>query len=255
MKHKVIAIIPTLFGSRRLPGKALIDIMGKPILQHIIERLKRCQLIDQIVLAIADEKDSPILAFAEKHKIEHFVGDRQNILDRFYRTAEKYGADVIVRICHDKAMIDPQIVDKIIRFYLSNEKKLDYVSNTLIPSYPQGQALEVFSLETLRFAWQNAKQPYQKEHVTIYIYEHPEIFRIANVKNDKNLFHMRWTVDEKEDLEFVREIYKRLYKNGKIFSMEDILALLKKEPKLMEINKHIKPKALESKTWRHRNGV
>ena len=243
-KAKVLAIIQTRFFSARLQGKVLMNIMGKPILQHIIERLKKCQLIDQIVIAIADEKSSPILAFAKKYGIESFVGDELNVLDRVYRTAKKYQARVVVRICCDRVMIDPQVVDKVIRFYLEHRNELDYVSNCLIPSYPEGLAAEVFSFEVLETTWQYAKEPYQREHVTVFIYEHPEMFRFGNIKNDKNLFYMRWTVDEEEDLKFAREVYRKLYRKGNVFLMKDILALLKREPQLMEINKNIKQHSL-----------
>lgn len=236
-KARVVAIIATRFFSARLPGKVLMDVMGKPILQHIIERLRKCQLIDQIVVAIANEKDSPILAFVEKYDIENFVGDELDVLDRVYRTAKEYQAKVVVRICCDRVMIDPQVVDRVISFYLNNE--VDYVSNCLAPSYPQGLVVEVFSFNALKTAWQNAKEAYQREHVTIYIYEHPEIFRLANVKNDKDLSYMRWTVDVKEDLEFAREVYRRLYRDDEVFLMDDVLALLRREPELMEINKSI----------------
>lgn len=243
---KIVAVVEARIFSVRLPGKVLKDIVGKPMLQHIIERLKKSQLTDQIVVAIADEKDSPIPNLVKNCGVEGFIGNVEDVLDRDYQVAKKYGAEIIVRICADRAVIDPQVVDKVIDFYLANRSKVDYVSNCLILSYPQGLVVEIFSFEALQTAWQNAKEPYQREHVTIYIYEHPEKYKLHNIEAPSK-FHYpyyRWTVDYEEDLQFVREIYKCLYFKNPNFSTKDIINLLQAKPELIEINAHLGLKSL-----------
>lgn len=242
---QINAIIQARMGSIRLPGKVMKNIGRKPMLQHVVERLDKSQLINKIIIAIAQEEHSPLPKIIEEFNLGSFIGKKKDVLDRYYQTAKTYKTDVVVRVTSDCPLIDPEIVDKVIAFYLKHKGKIDYVSNSLKRSYPVGLDTEVFPFESLKWAWQKADKPYQREHVTPYIYEHPEVFRLANVKNNENLSYMRWTVDEEKDLKFVREIYKRLYReNSKIFLMEDILTLLRKEPQLMEINKNVKQKAL-----------
>jgi len=244
MKKNIVAIVQARRSSIRLPQKVLKDIAGKPMLAHVIERLKKSQLIDEILMATAKDNNMSILELAQKYGVKCFVGIEEDVLGRYYNAAREFKVDIIVRITSDCPLIDPEVVDKVIKRYIENKEKIDYISNTLKRSYPRGLDAEVFSFRVLEKTWKEAKRPYQREHVTPYIYEHPEIFRMANVENNEDLSSMRWTVDEEKDLEFVREIYKRLYKRGKIFLMEDILRLLKREPKLMEINKNGKQKNL-----------
>ena len=245
MKQRVVVIIQARMKSTRLPGKVLKTIAGKPMLAHVIERLKDTKLVNGIAIATTvKEEDRIILKLANDSGVKNFAGSEEDVLDRYYQAAKRYPADVIVRITSDCPLIDPEVVDKVIAFYLREKDMVGYVSNSLRRSYPRGLDTEVFSFEVLKRAWQEAKEPHQREHVTPYICEHPEIFHLANVENSEDLSYMRWTVDEERDLEFVREVYKRLYKEGEIFLMEDILTLLRKEPQLMEINKNVKQKTL-----------
>jgi len=243
---KIAAIIQARMGSTRLPGKVMKDISGKPMLQHIIERLTNCQLINEIIIAIAQEKNKSLLHLTLECGAKSFMGNVKDVLDRYYQAAKKHHVDVIVRITSDCPLIDPGVVDKVIAFYLRNRFTVDYVSNRLKPSYPRGLDTEVYSFQILREVWEKAKDEYQREHVTPFIYEHPEMFRLANVGNGEDLSYMRWTVDEEKDLEFVRKIYKGLYKEGEIFVMEDILALLAEKSQLLEINKKIKQRKLRT---------
>lgn len=243
MKKGVVAIIQARMNSTRLPGKALKNITGKPMLAHVVERLKSTKLVNEIVIATTTKEEDRIISrFANDFGVKSFAGSEEDVLDRYYQAAKRCEADVIVRITSDCPLIDPEVVDKVIAFYLKNRGTKDYVSNCLRRSYPRGLDTAVFCFEVLEMAWQQSKEPYQREHVTLYIYEHPEIFRLVNVENNEDLSYMRWTVDEARDLEFVREIYERLYKEGEIFAMKDVLALLKREPQLMEINKGVKQK-------------
>ena len=232
------AIIQARMGSTRLPGKILTKIADKPMLWHVIQRTAESSLMNKIIIATTtNSADDCIVDFANSFDILFFRGSEGDVLDRFYRTAKSFCIDAIVRITPDCPLIDPKIVDKVIkRFLIGN---LDYISNVHPPTYPDGLDVEVFSYATLEKTWRKAEKLSEREHVTSYIWKHPEIFKLGNVENEKDLSCMRWTVDEKRDLKFVKEIYRRLYKNNKIFYMEDILNLLKNEPELSKINRGI----------------
>ena len=232
------AIIQARMGSTRLPGKILTKIADKPMLWHVIQRTAESSLMNKIIIATTtNSADDCIVDFANSFDILFFRGSEGDVLDRFYRTAKSFCIDAIVRITPDCPLIDPKIVDKVIkRFLIGN---LDYISNVHPPTYPDGLDIEVFSFETLKKVWKEAKKASEREHVTPYILNHHRMFRISNIENEVDLSYMRWTVDEERDLKFVKEIYKRLYKNNKIFYMTNILNLLKKEPELSRINEGI----------------
>jgi spore coat polysaccharide biosynthesis protein SpsF (cytidylyltransferase family) len=235
---KVVAIIQARVGSARLKRKVLMDIIGKPMLWHVINRLKRSKLINEIVLATTTKKeDAPLLKIAEDSSAKVFRGSEEDVLDRYFRAATKYDAKTVVRITADCPLIDPKIVDDALDLFLEGD--YDYVGNTEKPTFPDGLDVEVFSYGALKKAWGRAARSSEREHVTSYIRNHPEIFKIGNLENEKDLSHMRWTVDEERDLEFVKEIYKKLYKKGKVFYTNDVLKLLKKHPELTEINKGV----------------
>jgi len=244
---QISAIVQARMSSTRLPGKVMQNIAGKPILQHVLERLGKSWLINEIVVAIAREKNSPLPVLARRCGVKSFIGGIEDVLDRYYQAAKKYKTDIIVRITSDCPLIDPEVVDRVLSLYL--QAQADYTTNTLKRTFPTGLDAEVFPFKVLEQTWKEARQPHEREHVTPYIREHPNNFSLINLENDKDLSYMRWTVDEEKDLKFVREIYKRLYRNGRIFLMEDILALLEREPQLLEINRDVKQKSL--KGWHH----
>jgi len=240
---KVVVIIQARMGSSRLPGKILEDIEGQPMLWHIVNRVKTCKLIDEIVVATTVEKnDDQVEEFCKKNDIEVFRGSEADVLDRYYQVAQLYKADVIARITGDCAVIDPKVTDRVVASYLENQDSCDFASNALNRTYPYGVETEVTSFEVLKSAWENAKEERYREHVMPYIIDHPELFHLKSVESNEDLSYLRWTVDQKEDLELIREIYKRLYSPGKIFYMEDILELVSKEPHLKEINKDVEQK-------------
>jgi len=235
---RVVAIIQARMGSTRLPGKVMMDIVKKPMLWHVINRVKHAKGLDDIVVATTTlNEDKQILELASEMGVKSYAGSEDDVLDRYYQAAIIHEADAIVRITADCPLIDPDIIDRVIEFYLNHD--FDYVSNTIKPTYPDGLDTEVFSFSTLERAWKEATLASEREHVTPHIKKNPQIFSTKNLENDKNFSYMRWTVDEERDLDFVREIYKRLYKENEIFYMEDILNLLRKYPKLADINKGI----------------
>ena len=241
MKNKkVVAIIQARMGSTRLPGKVMLPIVGKPMLWHIIERVKRCKNVDSIVVATTiRQEDKMIINLAEKCSVETFIGKENDVLDRYYQAAKKFSADIVVRITADCPLINPPTIDKMVDLCL--KENAEYICGH--PDYPSiEQGIGVISFSALEKLKTLANKEYQKEHVTIFIKENPELFKIvANIS--KNIFQrkdMRLTVDTKEDLRLMRVIYNRLYKKNEIINLEDVVRLLENNPKLKEININVK---------------
>jgi len=234
---KIVAVIQVRMGSTRLPGKVLADVLGQPMLSHIIDRLRFAKRVDQVVLATsAADTDAPIRAFADKHAIPCFAGSELDVVDRLYGAARQFGADAIVRITGDCPLADPKMVDEVVGTYFSDAKALDYVSNVLPRSYPDGLDTEVYPTKTLgRLCEEIADFP-ARESFPIYLWNNKQKFRIANVASPIDLSALRWTVDYEEDLTFVREVFRRLYRKGEFFSMPDVLGLMKANPELAAIN-------------------
>jgi spore coat polysaccharide biosynthesis protein SpsF len=240
MASKVIAVIQARMGSLRLPGKSLMEIEGKPLLEHIIDRIRYSKTIDEIIIATTTEhEDKAIINLAKKLQLKVYAGKIIDVLDRFYQAINLYGGEVIVRITADDPFKDPKIIDYIVNYYLLHPE-LDYVSNTIDPTYPIGIDVEVFSFKALKKAWREAKTKIAREHVTPYIWSNSGLFKIANIKHHIDLTNLRWTIDTKEDLEMAREVYKKLYDKDKIFYMKDILRLLKKDTYISNLNSNIK---------------
>ncbi len=237
----VIAIIQARMGSTRFPGKTLKIIEGKTLLEHLVSRVKRAKTLDKIVVATTDKpEDKAIADAAKKLGVKFFRGSEEDVLNRYYQTAKIFGASIIVRITGDCPLIDPEVIDEVVGFYLKNKNQVDYASNTSPPTFPDGMDTEIFSFKTLERAWREATLKSEREHVTPYIYNHPEIFRTKNVKHKKDVSALRLAVDNPEDLALMRKIFRVLCKQNKYFTLEDILKFLDKNPDLILINKNIK---------------
>lgn len=238
MPKKKVLIIQARTGSTRLRAKVLMKILGRPILSLMIERLRNCKNIDQIVIATTKNKnDNEIVEIAKQNNVSYFRGSETDLLDRHYKAGLKFNADVIIKIPSDCPLSDPLIVDSIIQYYIDNKNKFDYVSNYHPPTFPDGMDVEVIPMSVLKIAWENAKKEHEREHLTPYIWERPDKFRIGNVKYRKNLFlKERWTLDYKEDYLFIKSIFENLYSRKRIFSMDDVLNLIERNPKFREIN-------------------
>jgi len=235
VRPEVAAFIQARVGSTRLPGKILADIAGKPLLAHVINRVNASKTIDSIVITTTTrQEDNPVRELASAQGVKYYSGNIDDVLDRFYQAALQFPADIIVRITSDDPFKDPEIIDKITS-YLINHKKLDYVSNTIEPTYPEGLDVEAFRFRALECAWKKARLPSEREHVTPYIWKNPDKFAIKNIKNSVDYSHLRWTIDFYEDLCFAREIYDRLSDRG-IFLMQDIIETIRNEPDLAKIN-------------------
>jgi spore coat polysaccharide biosynthesis protein SpsF len=239
-----VAIIQARMGSTRLPGKVMKLLSGKPMLEHIVKRLQTVEAIDQIVIATTlKSEDNVICDFAKRHSIEYYRGKSVDVLDRYYQAAVMHDADVIIRITADDPLKDSHIINEILHEYMDNYEKYDYVSNTIVPTYPIGIDVEVFSFNALRKAWMEAEGTFYREHVTPYIWTNTHLFNIKNVEyTGHNLSALRWTVDTQNDFEFAEAIYSYLYKEHEIFFMEDIVQLLDKYPEIQTINKYVSQK-------------
>ena len=241
----VTAIIQARMGSTRLPGKILKEVNGNPLLLHQINRLKHSKLIDQLVIATTTEKqDNIIEEFCKKHSVSFYRGSENDVLARYYEASEKFGGDVIVRLTSDCPNIDSVVVDATIQNYLENTDGYDYVSNTIERSYPRGLDTEVFSKKTLNAAYQKATLSRDREHVTSYIYTHPEQFHIGSYKGNVNYSEYRWTVDTKEDYQLVRNILENFNGREEAFSLEEAILLMKENPQWFDINAHIEQKKI-----------
>jgi len=239
---KIVAIIQARMGSSRLPGKVLRDIRGQSMLARVVNRVRRARSIDDVLVATTDsDADDPVRQECRRNSVPVFRGCEEDVLDRYLRAAQWTGADVVVRITSDCPLIDPEITDKTVRAFLA--ERPDYAANVLVRTYPRGLDTEVITMQSLEHAWREADQLYQRAHVTPYIYEHPDDFKLVSVTGDSDYSQHRWTVDSAEDLEFVRAIYQRL-ENQPEFSWRDVLALLQREPELIEINRSVSQKAL-----------
>ncbi len=241
----VVAIIQARMGSSRLPGKVLKQIGGVPMLFREVLRVRRSQSLGQVVIATTtDEGDDAIVDFCTSKGFPCFRGDPYDVLDRYYQTARLFNAQVVVRLTGDCPLIDPQEIDRTVHaFYKSGA---DFAANRLPPPWerttPIGMDTEVVSFNALERAWQEAEEPYAREHVMPYLYEEDGRFKVELVNHEPDLGHLRLTVDTAEDLALVRRIYNH-FGNTDDFSLKDILSLLEKHPEWMAINEGVEHKS------------
>ena len=241
---KVVAIIQARMGSTRLPGKVLLDLAGASVLSRVLERVRRTDSIDEVVVATTDRpSDDIIVQECLRYQIPVFRGQEEDVLDRYYRAAVSAKADVVVRITSDCPLIDPEVTGKTVQAFMAEHP--DYASNCLVRTYPRGLDTEVMTLRTLERAWREATQPYERAHVTPYIYENPGEFKLLSVTGEADWSGHRWTVDTPEDLELVRSVYARLNHRNQ-FLWRDVLDLLQREPELAELNRTVAQKALHA---------
>ena len=240
---KITAIIQARMGSSRLPGKVLKPLLGQSVLSHVIHRVQQVKRINEIVIATTDKgEDEVIVEEALNCGVQISRGSEDDVLSRYYHAADKFGADVIVRITSDCPLIDPEISNNVIEKYLTSN--VDYCSNTQTRSFPRGLDTEVFSFSSLHKAFWNAKKDYEREHVTPYLYLNPQQFKIAQFVNEIDYSHYRWTLDTPEDWELISKIYEKLHSAGSIFHWMDAIRLMERYPELADINKEIKQKNL-----------
>jgi spore coat polysaccharide biosynthesis protein SpsF len=225
--------------SKRLPGKVMLPILGKPLLIRMLERVQAAKFKGQLVVATStNPDDDEIEKLCTNENIICYRGHLTDLLDRHYQVAKLYNADAIVKIPSDCPLIDPSVIDRVIDHYVKSDK-FDLVSNLHPASYPDGNDVEILSFAALECAWKDAVKDYEREHTTPFIWEHDEHFAIGNVIWETGLDYSsshRWTIDFPEDYEFIRKVYVELYPENPAFDLNDILNLLKRKPEIAEIN-------------------
>ncbi len=240
----VNAIIQARCGSTRFPNKVFARIDGKPLLWHVVNRLKYATKIDDIIVATTvSEKDDKIEEWCKENNVHCFRGSEENVLNRYYSASEAFPSDYVVRITADDPFKEPKVIDAVITKLI--EEGYDHVTNNLPPSFPEGLDCEAFKKEALDRSEKEAETAFEREHVTQYIYHHPEIFKIGNVSNPKNLSYLRWTVDKDVDFEMVKAVYAhRNPANKGILLMDEILDILKANPEIEKINSEVERSAM-----------
>ncbi len=241
---KLAIIVQARMTSTRLPGKVLLTVMGKPLLSYQIERLRRIRGAEFVVATTRNREDDAIEAICRDLDIIVFRGDENDVLSRYHGAALAVGADVVVRVTSDCPLIDPDVSERVINRYLSARGSLEYVSNTLVRTYPRGLDTEIFPFSVLDIAHNEAGKPYEREHVTPFIYKHPERFRMDQVTDVEDRSGLRWTVDTPEDFEFVRLVLENIYPSNPLFCMRDVLETLRIHPDWALINANVVQKKL-----------
>ena len=233
---KVVAIVQARMGSTRLPGKVMMPIHGEPMIGLLLARLSRSREIDQIIVATSiDERNKPLADYVSRIGYSCETGSEHDVLDRYFQAARKHGADVVVRITGDCPLVDPALVDEVIRGF--KDSKVDYFSNISPPTYPDGLDIEVFSFAALEAAAREAAKISEREHVTPYLRENP-VFTHASLRNEQDLSDLRWTVDEPADLDVVAGIFGH-FSPDIYFSWQSVLALQRPHPDIFQANRNI----------------
>jgi spore coat polysaccharide biosynthesis protein SpsF len=231
---KIVIVVQARMASTRLPGKVLKKVLDKPLLEYQIERLQRITSADAIVVATTkNEVDQPIIDLCNRLKVSYFRGSEADVLARYYGAAVQQHADVVVRVTADCPVIDPEICDTAIRTYLKNRERYDYLR---LERYPRGLDVEVFAFTVLEECFKEAAELPDREHVTPFIYRHPDRYRIYYMNCPEDYSHYRWTVDTEEDFELVRKILEELYPVKARFDFDDIVKVMVKYPEWYCIN-------------------
>lgn len=245
---RVIAIIQARLGSTRLPGKVLMKLEGKTVLERVVERVVRSRFVDEVVVATTmAREDLKIVGLCAARGIRVYCGSDSDVLDRYYQAARLVNADHIVRVTSDCPVIDSVIIDQVVSLHL--KKRADLTANVLTETFPDGQDVEVFTFGALAKAWIYARLASEREHVTPYIKKRIRQFKLVNLECPENHHGKRWTLDNPEDYEFIKAVYREL-RRDRCFGMDAVLGLLKRRPELERINGHIARNAGYGKSLR-----
>ena len=235
---KIVTVIQARTGSTRLPGKVTKEILGKSLVVRMVERVQASALKGCVVVATTrDAEDDLIESVCNDNRILCYRGSTNDLLDRHYQAGKWQEADAVVKIPSDCPLIDPQVIDKVLLYYLDHD--FEFVSNLHPATYPDGNDVEVMNFNTLETAWKEATRDFEREHTTPYIWEHPEKFKIGNVVWENGLDYSmshRFTIDYAEDFMFIKAIYESLYPAKPDFNLQDILNLLNSRPDIAAIN-------------------
>ena len=240
---KTAALIEARMTSTRLPGKVLLPILGRPTLELLIERLRRVRGLDQVIVATTvNRTDDPIEALAKRLSAGCFRGSEADVLDRVLRAAQAHGVELIVEITGDCPLADPATIRRVLDTYHLGQ--CDYASNVLKRTYPRGLDVQVFPTTVLEEVARLTADPVDHEHVSLYIYSHPEKFRLRDVVSGlgEKYAELRLTVDTPEDFALIKAVYEALYPANPAFGLADVLELIDRRPDLARMNQHIQQK-------------
>lgn len=232
-----VAIVQARLGSTRFPGKVLADLNGRPMLSWLLTRLKATSGLDAIVVATTGTReDDKLTDWLENEEplVACFRGSQDDVLARFHGAAQAVGADLIVRITADDPLKDPRIISRLLAAF-DDDADLDYFSNTIEPTYPEGLDVEVFTREALDRAHAEAVLASEREHVTPYIWKNSSIFRVRQLHYERNLSNWRWTVDKPADLHFMRIVFAH-FANDALIDFERVIDFLEARPEVRAIN-------------------
>jgi transketolase len=242
-ERKIVTVVQVRRGSSRLPDKVFRPLSGKSLFVRQVERVLASKLCGQVVVATTtNAADDLVWEVCQQEGLECFRGHDQDLLDRHYQAAVKYGADTVIKIPGDCPLIDPAVIDKVIAFYLENADKYDYVSNLHPATFPDGNDVEIMPLGVIGEAWKDASRAFEREHTTPYIWERPDRYRIGNVVMDGGLDYSmthRLTIDYEEDYQFIKAVWEELYPVNPLFGVNDILELLERRPDIYSINRSL----------------
>ncbi len=239
---KIVAVIQARMGSTRLPGKVLLDIAGCSMLARVVRRASRAELLSEVVVATGESpEDDPIVEECHRLAVPCFRGSDEDVLQRYHGAALAHGADAVVRITSDCPLIDPGVIDRVVHEFL--EREPDYAANILDRTWPRGLDTEIMTAATLDRTFHEADLPYERIHVTPYIYRHPGLFDLLSVTQPEDLSNGRWTVDSPDDMEFIRAVYERFDGDDRI-GWRDVHRLLASDPTLARMNRHVRQKHL-----------
>lgn len=225
-------------GASRLPGKPLLKVLGRTLLSYLLQRLKRSKLSSKVVvLTTQHPRDDLIIQEAISNGADAFRGSEENVLERYFKASEKYNPEIIVRITADCPLMDPAIIDEVVALLV--ETRCDYASNTLERTYPRGMDVEAFTAQALKRAYENAADPFEKEHVTPYFYRRPEQFKIAQQKQNVDHSDWRWTVDTYDDYILISKLISALYPQNPSFNLNDLTRCYLEHPEWASINAHV----------------
>ena len=239
---RIIASVQVRLGSTRLPRKALKEIMDKPVLYYLIERLKRATLVDDIIVATSVEKiDDDIEMFCRNNAIHCFRGSEQDVLGRVLGALKYMDADVGVEVYGDCPLIDPEVVDEIVGFYLDNRVRYDFVTNGLKSTYPPGLEVEVYPVSILEDSSKQINDLAIREHGTLFIRKNPQKYRLYNIEAPNELYYPDYYIelDTQEDFIIIKNIYEELYPENPDFRTIDVIDYLTKNKNLRELNSNV----------------
>lgn len=241
---RIVASIEARMGSSRFPGKVLADVQGQPALTRLIRRLRRCERLDDIVLATTTSPaDDALVRWAERTGVPCHRGSEEDVLQRVVDAHQKMRSDVVVEVTGDCILLDPEVIDLGIETFLEND--VDVVTNVRKLSFPMGADVQVFRLDALADVARTVHDPAVREHVSLHFYEHPEKYRVMHLFAPRRWRapELRLQLDYHEDHRFIEDVYRNLEpRHGDAFGIEEILALLREKPALGEINRHCEEK-------------